>query len=127
MCNWQAVNFLYFYMHVGTPYNRDAYGTSRDVSTGNPIFGVSSNADFQLSAYFGQIFWGFVAVTLTLVVSIWIIRFFAGTDVVGGLVEKIRDSGATGRALSIDNLTSTVYKALQAYDEWAKEDHHRSQ
>lgn len=105
-------------MFAGTTYPRESYGTSRDAA-GNPVFGVSSNADFQLSAYFGQIFWGFVAVTLTLVVSIWIIRFFAGTDVVGGLVEKIKESGATGKSLDLDRLTNVVYQAFDSYGKWA--------
>ncbi len=97
----------------------DSYGTSRDVSAGNPLFGLSSNADFQLSAYFGQIFWGFVAATLTLVLSIWIVRFVAGTDVFGGLVERIRDSSPTGKSLDLDGVTNMVYEALESYGKWA--------
>ncbi|XP_021961214.1 uncharacterized protein LOC110856937 [Folsomia candida] len=108
------------YPATTSSFSRDSYGTSRDASGGgNPIFGVSSDANFQLSAYFGQIFWGFVTVSVTLVVAIWVIRFFSGTDVVGGFFNKIKDSSATGKSLDLDGVTNMVYDALESYGKWA--------
>jgi len=58
-------------------------------------------------------------VTFTIILCFWLIKFFVGTDVVGGLVEKIRDSGATAKSLDLDRITNIVYKAIDTYSKYA--------
>ena len=86
-----------------------------------PFFGLSSNGEFQLSAYFSQIFWGFVAVVVGVAVIIWLIRLFFPKESIGGLVEKIKESG-TARAIDLDRLTNLVYGAFDSYGKWATKD-----
>jgi len=83
--------------------------------------GLNSAADFQLSAYFGHIFWGAFAVILTAVTALYGINFFSGgQNPIATFFERIRGGGGrTGRALFVDDLTSNVYKAFENVKEVA--------
>ncbi|CAG7832345.1 unnamed protein product [Allacma fusca] len=99
----------------GQPYRQEP-------SSGpSPFLGLSSNGEFQLSAYFSQIFWGVVAVVVSVAVIIWLIRLFFPHESLGNLVDKIKSTKA-GKNLDIDRITSLVYGALDSYDNWSKRD-----
>jgi len=89
----------------------------------NEIFGVSSNGDLKLSAYFGPVFWGFVAGLALGIIVVWIISLFGGFEYLGtairGIGTDIKKSG-TGKAksLDLDHITSLVYAAMDKYNKW---------
>jgi len=97
-------------VYKSPPVSRNAYGY--------PMFGgVANKADFSLSNYIGPIFWSTLAVAATVIVSALIFNFFAGTNVFGGIVEKIKNSGAVAKAMNfdVDRLTIMVHTALDNY------------
>jgi len=87
----------------------------------SPFFGLASNGEIQLSAYFSQLFWGFVAVTVTIAAIIYLIRLFFPTAGIGNIVKKLNESGAA-RGLDLDKITNVVYGALDSYGKWAVKD-----
>jgi len=103
------------YQQTSASYPPAPYG--RDVQSA-PILGLASNGEFQLSAFFSQFFWGFVAVTVTIAIIIAIIRFMYPTAGIGGIVSKLKESTAA-RSIDLDKLTNVVYGALDSYGKWA--------
>lgn len=91
------------------------------------IFNLSSDAEFNLSAYFGQIFWGFVGCTIFIAIIIWIVRYLKGVEGLGNIVEKIKDTSGTGRSLDMDKLTNAVYQAFDTYGKWVAKEAQQSQ
>ena len=83
--------------------------------------GLASNGEFQLSAYFSTLFWGFTAIIVTIAAIIYLIRVFYPAEGLGSIVQKIKESG-TGKSLDLDRITNMVYGALDSYGKWAAKD-----
>jgi len=112
------------------PYSGSTYG-NRDVGWGSPTnqagwstpyFGVSTGTAWELSAYFGPVFWGFVAIVATFGFCVGVSRFLLGGDIFGGMFRRISEAAPTGKSLDLDNITNMVYQALDTYGRYAAKD-----
>jgi len=113
------------------PYSGSNYG-NRDVGwssptnqggwSSSPYFGVTTGTAWELSAYFGPVFWGFVAVVATFGFCVGVSRFILGADIFGGMFRRISEAAPTGKSLDLDNITNMVYQALDTYGRYAAKD-----
>ncbi|CAG7721435.1 unnamed protein product [Allacma fusca] len=93
----------------------------RDTPSPSTFLGLSSNGEFQLSAYFSQVFWGLVGSIVGIAVIIWLIRIIFPKESFDSLVDKIK-STKTGKNMDIDRITNMVYGAIDSYSKWATKD-----
>ncbi|CAL8082161.1 unnamed protein product [Orchesella dallaii] len=112
--------------YTGPSYGRDVYNSNREGwgsgSGWYPYFGINAGTAWELSAYFGQVFWAVVAVLVAFVACLGVTRLFVGGDVLGGLFQRIKENAPSGRSLDLDNLTNIVYQALETYGKFAAKD-----
>lgn len=112
---------------AGYPQDPVAYSTNNAV--GHPsnsfqppqLFGLSSNGDFQLSAYFGNIIWTVLSGLVILIAVVVLFRSFGVFEKIGGLFDNFNDSdgkNGSGRAIDLDKLSTMVYTAFDQYGKW---------